>query len=489
MALTDIFTKATKVFAKSRDKPKIPTGRQSLAGANKFKILSPYRSRTTDVLSVLRRITEEAEAIEFLRDKNSDVSMAVWNFVRLANQGHEMHFYDMKDTDKKERLLSIESQWREFASRINEISNAGLDGLIDILHQLAFMRGAQAVEVEVNKTRTDILDVHPIIPQTVEWEFESRGGRKLWIPYQQQLGEKISLEKGKANFFWVPTDPSADDPRGTLILTPVIQAVDFQMQILQDLQQVLHHQGWPRNDIKILLERVMNAMPPQIKSSSPEKQEEWLEKQWNNVVNMLNNLEPDSDYIHYDDIEINMNQGANTGRSLDVRAISELVDTQTLSGAKQMAIFMNRNQGVTESWGTVQFRIFVSGITSVQRGSKRLIEEIARLWLRVKGIQAVPHFTHNTIDWNSEEQRMTVKLMKQQFWAIAQLMNWVDKDKAAQEVVDAEKAVGEPSENIRVSLSYGGGEKQNGRDGREENKTTKKTVSRRRSQEEPEEDS
>jgi hypothetical protein len=97
-----------------------------------------------------------------------------------------------------------------------------------------------------------------------------------------------------------------------------------------------------------------------------------------------------------------MTQGANTGRSLDVRAIAELVDQQEFSGSKQMSIFMNRNAGVTETWGTVQFMIFCSGIASVQRGSKRIIEEVARLWLRVNGIQGIPHFEHNKVDWLSE---------------------------------------------------------------------------------------
>lgn len=467
-------------FARTRDEPKIPAGRRSVSSANKWaKTLSPYRSRTKNILEGLRRIPEEAEAIEFLRANNADISMAVWNFVRLANQGHEMYFYHPKD--KSKRMPEVEAQWKEFAARVNEISNAGLDGLIDQFHQSAFMRGAQGAEVEVSADRTDVVEVYPVVPQTIEWEYEERNGRKMWIPYQQQFLQKVSLEKGKANFFWVPTDPLIDDPRGTMILTPAIQAVDFQMQILQDLQAVLHHQGWPKNDIKILLERTMNAMPPQIKSAGPEKQEEWLDRQWQNIVNMMNRLEPDSDYIHYDDIEINMNQGANSGRSLDVRAIAELVDTHVMSGSKQMSIFMNRNSGVTESWGSIQFLIFTTGLKSVQRGSKRMIEDIARLWLRVKGLQASPKFTHNTIDWNSEEQRMTVRLMEQQFYAIAQLMGWIDKDKAASEVVDTERAVSEPSENIRVSLSYGGGEAI----GSKGNKETKETTGRRRSQEEP----
>jgi hypothetical protein len=454
-------------FVRNRDTPSdnsgsIPAGRVTEAGIGKYGMLSPYRSRTTDILEALRRYTEESEAINFLRKVTPDVSMAVWNFLRLANQGHEMHFYSLQDKNK--RLPRAEAKWREFAERVGQITNAGLDGVIDQLHSSAFLRGAMGIEAEVNQDRTDIVDVHPIIPQTIQWRLEEREGvqgqgqgkRKVWIPYQQQSMKQVSLEPGEANFYWVPTDPDIDDPRGTLLLTPVLQSIDFQMQILQDLQSVLHHQGWPRNDIKIVLERIMQAMPPDVKGSAV-KQKQWLKEKWDEIIDTFKKLEPDSDYVHFDDIEITMAQGANAGRSLDVRAITELVDTQTLSGAKQMAIFMNRNQGVTESWGTVQFRIFVSGIVSIQRGSKRIMEEIARLWLRVQGMQGTPVFTHNTIDWESEEQRMTVRLMEQQFYAIAQLMGWISADQAAQEVVGAEKAASDtPSEVVRISLSMGG---------------------------------
>jgi hypothetical protein len=448
-----------RLARRTRD-PSIPTGRHTVIGGSGGygrKTLSPYRSRTTDVLETLRLYSDEAQAIDFVRKVTPDVSMAVWNFVRLANQGHEMRFYALGDKERKTHLRDVELEWRDFASRVNAISNAGLDGLIDILHQSAYLRGAQAVEVEVSTNRTDIIDVHPVIPQTIEWELEERGGRQVYIPYQRQMLKKVSLEPGKANFFWVPTDPDIDDPRGNLVMAPVLQSIDFQLQIMSDLQAVLHRQGWPRNDIAISMERMMQSMPPDVKGNAT-KQTQWLLEQHNIIKSQLNNLEPDSDYLHFDDITIDMTQGANGGRSLDVRAITEILDTQALSGTKQMAIFMNRNQGVTESWGTVQFRIFCSGIMSIQRGSKRLMEEIARLWLRTKGIQAIPVFTHHTIDWESEEQRWNVRLMEEQFHAIAQLMGWQTGDESAAEVLNRERAAGEISPQVRVSFSAGGGD-------------------------------
>jgi hypothetical protein len=451
-----------RLARRTRD-PSIPTGRQTVIGGTwgwGRRTLSPHRSRTNDVLETLRMIGDEAQALDFARKKIPDLSMANWNFVRMANQGHEMAFYALDDKERKNRLRDIEREWRDFASRVNSISNAGLDGLIDMLHYSGYFLGAQAVEVEVNDDRTDIIDVHPVIPQTIEWELEERNGRQVYIPYQQgQVGKKVSLEPGKANFFWVPTDPDIDDPRGNLVMAPVLQSIDFQLQIMNDLQAVLHRQGWPRNDIEIVMERMMASMPPDVKGNA-KKQVDWLTEQYSRIKSMLDTVEPDSDYIHFDDVKINMTQGANGGRSLDVRAIDELVSVQVLNGSKQMGIVTNRvgSTGETESWGSITLKVFTDGIASMQRGSKRLIEEVARLWLRVKGIQAVPVFTHNPVNWENEEQRAQVRLLQQQFWAIAQLMGWCDADYAAKEMLKVDRAAGEISPQVRVSFSAGGGD-------------------------------
>ncbi|TCU72829.1 hypothetical protein EV204_105165 [Tissierella praeacuta] len=441
---------SNRQFARARAEPKyIPTGRQTQINNGYTSTLSPFRSRTGDVLKTLRSIPEEAAAIEYLKRVNPDVSMAVWNFVRLANQGNEMHFYGL---DGKTRRTDLESKWREFASRINEISNSGLDGLIDQLHYSSFLLGAMGVEVEVTPDRKDIYDVYPVKPQTIEWELKEIKGRKTWVPFQYHMTKKVYLDKEHANFFWVPADPDIGDPRGTLTMTPVLQAIDFQMQILQDLQAVLHHQGYPRNDIEIVLERLMTYCPPHIKNN-PKELQNWLNEQHNNIVNMMENIAPDSDYIHFDDVKINMTNGANGGRSLDVRAINELVDVQVLNGLKQLGTFANRSAGKTETWSTVEFLIMTQGIKSCQRGSKRLIEEIARLWLRVNGEQAIAKFKHGVVNWQSEEDKQTVALMKQEFYVIAQLMGWISGDKASQEVMGNKGAVGKPNENIRISFN------------------------------------
>ena len=84
-----------------------------------------------------------------------------------------MRFYALGDKDRKTHLRDVELEWRDFASKVNAISNAGLDGPIDILHQSAYLRGAQAVEVEVNTDRTDVIDVHPVIPKPLNGNWKN----------------------------------------------------------------------------------------------------------------------------------------------------------------------------------------------------------------------------------------------------------------------------------------------------------------------------
>lgn len=444
--------KLKRLFARSRDEPtNIPTGRASSIG-NRHSVPF-YRTRNRDLLKELRSIHDEADAIEFISKKTPDGSMALWNFVRYANQGHSMKFYPIGDKEREISISELEDEWRDFASSINTISNAGLDGLIDIFHKNAVLYGNQMCEVEVNKNRTDIVEVHPIDPRTVEWEWEVRKGKKVPIPYQyNDKGQKVDLSKG--NVFYVPLDPDGNDPRGTLIMAPALHSTDSQLQVFNDVHAVLHHQGYARDFYSIELERALQMCPQHIKNDS-KKLAEWLQSHHASVVNSLQNIEPDSDIVTYDDVKRESGSQGTT-RSVDFRAINEMTDQQINNGLKQLSTFMNRHSGKTETYSSVELRIFTHGIESLQRGSKRLVENIAKLWLRVKGIQAIPVFTHNVVDWQSEIQKEEVATSKSNRFAFAQIMGWIGGDTAAREIMGAKKAFGEPSENIRISLSAGG---------------------------------
>ena len=290
-------------------------------------------------------------------------------------------------------------------------------------------------------------------PRTIQWEWEVRDGKKMAIPYQYNDFKKVDLSK--ANVFYVPLDPDGNDPKGTLIMAPALQAIDSQLQVFEDVHGVLHHQGYARDMYSIELERALQMCPQHIKQD-PVKLEKWLNDHHANVVRSLESINPDSDIVTYDDVKRIQGSGQ-VSRSVDFRAINELTDIQTLNGLKQLGTFSNRHSGKTETYSSVEYLIMTQGIMSLQRGSKRLMEEVARLWLRVKGIQAIPVFTHNVVDYVSEGQRMDIKLKNMELFAKAQACGWISADRAAREVMGEKKAHTEVApEDIRATFSQGG---------------------------------
>jgi hypothetical protein len=440
-----------RLLSRNRDAPEIHTGKISGQGTYN-QTLSPYRSRTDNLLTELRLYQDQGDAIEFCSKNIPDVAKALWNMIRLLNLGSKMEFYGT-GSKKASPIREFEDEWREFASRVNYISASGLDGLIDIFHRSAILRGGQGCEVVVMDDMSDIDDVYPIKPQSINWKQEDRGKKNIWVPYQSSGVKQVDLSQG--NFFYVPTDPDIDDPRGNLMLSPALQSVDYQLQSYMDMAAVLRRQGYPRNDVELDREALVKNAPAQVKNN-PQSLKKYLEDYYEWVKKLLRGLEPTDDFIHYNDTKINTSQGSNPSRSMDIRAFSEMTDIQVMNGLMQLSVFSNRNTGVTESWGTVQFQIFCSGLASLQRGSKRLIESIARLWLQVKGYQATPKFSYTVMDWNSEEQRMNVKLMEQKLYGVAQLMGWVDGDIAASKVMGVDKAVGVPVEGTKATFGIGG---------------------------------
>jgi hypothetical protein len=385
-------------------------------------------------LTDLRAIGEETSALELLIKQHPDVSKAVQNYVRLANDGHTMEFRGIRGAIRKD----LAEQWEDFASRCNPISNAGLDGVIDQLHKSAVTRWGMGIEVEPNETLDDLVAVHVLDPTWWDWEKVNN----KWRPYQYQSGGKVYIDT--PNFFYCPTDPDVDDPRGNLMLSSAIFAIDTQLQALSDVSAVIHKVGYPREDITLEALKVIE-LAKSLGCNSQQEIEKFVNERIGAIGSQYANLAADSTFVHLDDIKIDMTKSANERGGVDVRAVNEFLDIFVLNGLGQMGVFQNRTSGITETWGTVQLKIFMQVVDSFRRSSKRLIESAARQWLRVRGIQAIPKFQHNPIDWETEETRMTVKRLEQAYWRMNQLMGWSDKNEAAQKVVGHD-AKGEPKE-------------------------------------------
>lgn len=381
-----------------------------------------YKSRNMDLLCSLRRERDVYRAIDLITDQHPDASMSATSYVRLANNGHQMEIY----LPDGERNKEAESQWRNFASQAIDTNSKGFDGLIDQMHDSQYRFGGMGVELTVSRRARDVDGVHPILPQWITWEQDSTG---RWRAYQQQGIKRVELTAG--NFFWVAMDNKVGQPTGKLLMESSLISIDRQLQFFEDSAAVLRRAGYPRNDIAIDREAFIKSLSAAVRND-PKKLNEALSNYFDFIQGLMRRLDPKDDIIHFDDITVNKSSGENS-RTIDQRAYLETIDPQVMNGLGIMGVMLNRTTGVTETWGTVQFRIMVQTVQNIQNGSKRLSERICDFWMRVNGIQGTCKFNHNPVDWEAELKRMEVSLKKQELHRRGEEYNWQDKAAAAKE--------------------------------------------------------
>lgn len=389
----------------------------------------------------MRYTNDAIDAINLLIKEHPDVSMAFSTLLRLANQGFQMDFYmngSTKGKNKSKVEKQISDEWRDFAARVNSISSQGLDGLIDQFHSSAFAMGGMGCEVVVKEDLSDIEDVYPVSPQNLEWRLEQRDGKSKWIPYQCVNGKRIDLSQ--ANFFWCPFDADIGRPDGNLMLKSAIPAADMQLEFFQSSQTVLHRIGTPRYKLRINVEKLLETAPPEVRNdASGVKSRQYITDCITQYKTAFRQIGVENDFVFTDDCEIET-IGGQSAFFQGIDAYASIIDVQVMNALKVLSTLMNRRDSGSYALSSVEFKIMCDTVDSMRRGSKRLVEDIARLWLRVRGYDAVPKFTHNPIDWQTLKDQIEYKLKVQELNRRAQEYGWISADEAAKNGIGAEKA-------------------------------------------------
>lgn len=379
------------------------------------------------------------ENLKVIRDLNPDASLAIWNFLRLANTNWLLQA--VKGIDAKGAPIVdevITPRLQEAFENIAQEYGGGLDVFIDIAHLTLLTQGAVATEVELTDNLKEVVDVHLVDPAIIDFRRDKETG-KLIHCYRDVSGKLVDLNPNQ--FFYLPLDPEVGEVSGRSPILSALQTVFFQVELLKDLKAVVHNQGHPRIDVEVLEKVVMENAPAHLKI--PGKEEElaaWISGQLISLQNAYDNLKPDDAFIHFDNVKINF---ISPGQGMDFGKIDNILSTQICSALKQLPLFLGRNIGVTETHGTVQYKIFVHGIESLQKRVEKLIERCGDVFLRAWGSQGYVDFEFERIITEDKYREAQAELIGNKARQIAVWMGWISNDEAAQEGYGHD-AVGEP---------------------------------------------
>lgn len=450
---------------KQSDNKALHTGRASQINASRTDY-SPYQAKSGKLLQQLRSEYNVYDAIDLLIEKHPDTSMGYAVLQALVNQGGKIEFTGCSER----RSLKLLGEWEKFAERVNAVNSSGLDGLVAQLHGYDFRYGGMGCEVVINSECSDIEDIYPIAGKQLRWKLEERNNNQKWIPYQCVNGKEIDLSE--ANFLWIPFNP-LETPRGTLLFETAIPAADMQLEFLNSSQAVLYRVGCPRYDISLNKEAIVASMPPDIKSNA-KKQQQFIREVYDDTKSSFQNMSAENDIIHTDDVVVKTIGGDSSAYFQGISAYAEVIDIQMMNAVKTLGTLMNRRSSGSYALSTVEFKVIVDMIEPRQRAEKRLIESIARIWLRVHGVQADVKYTPNPIEWQTMLDKIDYELKNQQFYRRSDEYGYISPDTAAQKVNGSEKAFAKREglfEYIKKIFADG----QNSSDNNDENSDDEKT--------------
>lgn len=403
--------------------------------------------RTKDLLKKIACEPNKFKAIDTIITETPDGKQAYNNYLRLANQGLEVDFYN-RNTGR--RVKRYDTEWRNFSAKLGVNNAEGLDGMVDQLHGSAIAHGGMACEVVVTPDGRDIEDVLLIDPATfVEYKWIEREHRYAIYQKRDDM-KKVDLYEG--NFLFIPHQPKVGRPDGTLHFLPSIPITVMYYQLLTDALRVLNRVALPRYKTTIDMEALLKTIPVHLQDT-PKKQNQIVQDYINLIESNLARMGKDSDIITTSCNEIEILGGGVNGSGIDIRAWFDALDPLMVNSFTMTPVMMGRLTSGSYSLGTVEFKIVTDTVNSMRRGSKRIIEDIANIWARVQGYNVYAVVTHKPIDWEVQKDKLEVELMRMQKARRAEEYRWITHDEAAIEGVGAEKAPDDKNKDMFEYLS------------------------------------
>jgi hypothetical protein len=397
--------------------------------------------------------------IDILADAHPDVGFAIWNFLRIGNGEFEIKVTKPdsdNDFSQGAKLVDQFLHSLKLPSATQFESSREIKKVINSLMFSVVTRGACALELVLAPSLTGVAFMAPVDPTTIVFKFEN--GR--YVPYQSNGSLSLDIP----TFFMETLDARIDEPYGRSPIMNALQTLLFQMQVLNDMKAVVHNQGYPRFDIKILEEVLLNRMPIAIRNNE-EKKAEWLTNKIKEVIAMYNGLQPDDTFVHFDSIEMGTVGGGKGGGGavIDIEKLFAVIDNQIMAGLKTLSTILGRRStGNTESFAKLEIKLYIQGIVAIQEVVERTLSRALTLMLVMNGKQGIVNFKFKPIEIRTELEQAQFEQIALLNYAYMRDQGWIDNDGASMRAVGT-PAVAEPNFDVLVkgtanpSTSNGGG--------------------------------
>jgi len=349
------------------------------------------------------------ELLQTFSKWDPDVSAGIWNFLRLANSGMRAVALNDKlqpDAKLQEVLDAILFRMAGFTDFKNWDIFRPIELVASTIMKYTLLRGACGLEMVLNKHKTaqKYVIVDPIKVQFRQPEIGK------FIPFQKKAdGTEVLLDT--PTFFWQLLDPDCDSPYETPPFLPVIQAVLFNISVMQDLERIVKRVAYPRISVKIVEETLRKFAPIEAQTDDS-VMANWLRNQKTSIGEALQGLKPEDAAVFFDSLEIGiLETKGNT--TVDFRPLKEVIDQRIITGMKSLPTILGRQFGSSQTVGGVESLLYAKSIKSIQEVAVHMLSRSLSLALRLEGKKGYVHVSFKTVSLKPESELEAFKVLEQ----------------------------------------------------------------------------
>lgn len=366
-----------------------------------FHIQSMAEYRYLDIDTLLKQLSK----------MDPDVSAGIWNFLRLLDSGFKATALgkDLLPADKFQQKLD-QMLFRMSGKADYKTWDAMRFDIKQIANQLAkyiLLRGAAGLEVVLGKDKR-LYKMVVIDPISVTFRQPSKG---VYVPYQRNVltGEYVSL--AIPTFFWGLLDPDTDSPYETPPFMPAVQAVLFNISVMQDLQRIVKRVAFPRISIKIVEQTLRKYAPAHIQFDET-LLAAWMNEQRIAIGTSLKDLAPEDAAVFFDSIEIDMLETKNNA-TVDYKPLIQVIDQRVITGLKSMPTILGRQFGSSQTLGGVEALLYAKSVTCVQDIVISMLERALTLSMQLEGIKGYAKCKYGEVSLKPAHEMETFLQLKQ----------------------------------------------------------------------------
>ena len=365
------------------------------------------------------------ELISLLPDIVPEVGLAAWNGLRLGCAPGTVRIKAMtvkKGGGSEEAPDGTAAIADLFSSLPDEVGQ-----FEDVLAQnflMVMFSGMCAVEAVPGPRGTGLAQIWPVNSLTLRFKRENDGTLAL---YQRQTSNASGLGVFAAGlgglyepmpmnrFFWASLDGFPDDSYGRAPFAAALTAVLECMAFIRDLTTAFHRVGTPHHDIGFDFAMWAKIAQDIGISQDPKEINDWVMEKYAEAQAMYASLEVDDAFFH--DINSKVNAVGSGDKWPDVTGIWSLLRLRLIQALKQMPSLMGVVEGSTETWSSIDYSIYTSGLESIVRKAAAPLVRAANLHLQLLGLpyQAVCETDKlRTVDATIEAEREAMQIANEE---------------------------------------------------------------------------